>query len=179
MRTWKRPPQLGTRVSKFSRRYFFSLACVAMAIISSFYWSGFPYDNLCELDDPPVAYEGKHNVTPLDESIRNLDWQVIFSDSETQYRFCNQDLMSPGQGQTFPFVASKQPEGDEWMTPEQEEVTTIFGWTSVVITAIICVKFLWGWVEMAQTLFSSSYSVSDRRWLNRRTTNRQLTLRLY
>jgi hypothetical protein len=165
MRTWKRPPQLGTRVSKFSRRYFFSLACVAMAIISSFYWSGFPYDNLCEMDEIAVGYEGAYDVKANDKRIRMHNESVNFTDTETQYRFCSQDLMSPGRGQTFPFVASKQPEGDEWMTPEQEDVTTIFGWASVVITAIVAMKFVWGWVEIAQTLFSSSYSVSYRRWL--------------
>lgn len=161
MRTWKRPPQLGTRVSAFSRRYFFSLACVAMSIISSFYWSGFPYDNICELDDPTSAYEGSYTVVALDESIHMNGTTTTFTKSETQYQFCSQDLMSPGQGQTFPFVASKQPEGKEWMTPEQEDVTNIFGWTSVVITAIVAIKFVWGWVEMAQTLFRSGYSVSN------------------
>jgi hypothetical protein len=46
-RTWKRAPALGTTISKFSRRYFFSTALVAMAVVSSYYWSGFPFDNLC------------------------------------------------------------------------------------------------------------------------------------
>jgi len=45
-RTWKRAPMLGNTISRFSRKYFFSTALVAMAIISSYYWSGFPYDNL-------------------------------------------------------------------------------------------------------------------------------------
>jgi hypothetical protein len=38
---------LGNTISRFSRKYFFSAAIVAMAIVSSYYWSGFPYDNLC------------------------------------------------------------------------------------------------------------------------------------
>lgn len=174
MRTWKRPPQLGTRVSKFSRRYFFSLACVAMAIISSFYWSGFPYDNLCELEDPLVGYEGSWPVEAFDNNIRMNATNANFSDSVSQYRVCSQDLLtSPGR-RSFPFVASSQPEGDEWMTPEQEDVTTIFGWTSVVITAIVAIKFVWGWVEMAQSLFVSNYSVSET--MEVRTMHRKATL---
>lgn len=47
MRTWKRAPALGTSISKFSRKYFFSTAIIAMAIVSSYYWSGFPFDNVC------------------------------------------------------------------------------------------------------------------------------------
>lgn len=47
MRTWKRAPMLGNTISRFSRKYFFSAAIVAQAIVSSYYWSGFPYDNLC------------------------------------------------------------------------------------------------------------------------------------
>ncbi len=161
MRTWKRPPQLGTSVSQFSRRYFFSLACVAMAIMSSFYWSGFPFDNLCENENSfEAGYQGTFTVKALDTSIRMHGEEVTFSDSDTQYRVCNQNLLSPGRGRTFPFVPSRQPEGGEWMTPDQEDVTTVFGWTSVAITAVVIIKFLWGWFDIAQSLFRSSYSVS-------------------
>lgn len=159
MRTWKRPPQLGTSVSKFSRRYFFSLACVAMAIISSFYWSGFPFDNLCDKDESlPANYKGTFTVKALDQGIGMNGTQVTFSESDTPYRVCNQNLLSGGLGRTFPFTASQQPEGGEWMTPDQEDVTTIFGWTSVAISAVVIIKFVWGWVEQAQSLFTSSYS---------------------
>ena len=159
MRTWKRPPQLGTNISKFSRRYFFNLACVAMVIISSFYWSGFPFDNLCDKNESlPVSYQGTFTVKALDQNIQMNGVQVTFSDSDTPYHVCSQNLL----GRTFPFVPSRQPEGGEWMTPDQEDVTTIFGWTSVAITVFVIIKFVWGWVEQAQALFTSSYSV---RWI--------------
>ena len=163
MRTWKRPPQLGTSVSKFSRSYFFSLACVAMVIISSYYWSGFPFDNICDKNESlPAGYQGTFTVKALDQSIRMNGTQVTFSESDMPYRVCNQDLLAGGQGRTFPFIPSQQPEGGEWMTPDQEDVTTIFGWTSVAITVFVIVKFVWGWVEQAQSLFTSSYEV---RWI--------------
>lgn len=50
MRTWKRAPNLGPETSRFSRRYFFSLAILAMALMSSYYWAGFPFDNVCATD---------------------------------------------------------------------------------------------------------------------------------
>ena len=161
MRTWMRPPQLGTSVSKFSRRYFFSLAVVAMAIMSSFYWSGFPYDNLCEMEEPvDDAYLGSFQVVALDNgsSSRMHNTRVEFQQGERQYRVCSQNLMVRKSGRSFPFTPQRQTKGDEWMTPEQEEVTTIFGWTAVAITAIVIVKFVWGWVEMSQSLFRSTYS---------------------
>jgi hypothetical protein len=150
MRTWKRAPQLGTRISKFSRRYFFSLACVAMAILSSYYWSGFPFDNICPNEDIDSDYVGSFTVKG--ES-------VTFTNSSVDYRFCSQDLLMFGRGNTFPFVASKQPEGEEWMTDEQEVVTTIFGWSSVAITVLVTITFLWAWVETYKSLFYSSYQV--------------------
>jgi hypothetical protein len=156
MRTWKRAPQLGKSVSTFSRRYFFSLACVAMAIISSLYWSGFPFDNICPNADIDPAYVGK-NFTVLPH-----DKVVSFEAKDVDYFFCNQDLLSPGRGRTFPFIAAQQPEGGEWMTDDQEIVTTIFGWSSVAILAFVVLKFVWGWIEMSKSLFYSSYEVSEK-----------------
>jgi hypothetical protein len=36
MRTWKRAPFLGPEISQFSRTYFFALAILAMAVMSSY-----------------------------------------------------------------------------------------------------------------------------------------------
>jgi amino acid transporter len=161
MRTWKRAPQLGPGVSTFSRRYFFSLACVAMAIISSFYWSGFPFDNICPNDEIDDRYVGK-TFTVFSHGVDVPPPVVSFDARDVDYFFCNQDLLSPGRGRTFPFIAAKQPEGEEWMTDDQEIVTTIFGWSAVAITAIVILKFIWGWVEMSKSLFSSSYEVREK-----------------
>ena len=46
-RTWRRKPMLGTTIARFSRQYFFSGAVVAKAIVASYTWAGFPYDDLC------------------------------------------------------------------------------------------------------------------------------------
>jgi hypothetical protein len=131
-----------------------------MAVISSFYWSGFPYDNICPNDDIDPAYVGKNfTVFPLGADV-GID--VSFDAKDVDYFFCNQDLLSPGRGRTFPFIAAQQPEGDEWMTDDQETVTTFFGWSAVAITAMVILKFLWGWVEMSKSLFYSSYEVREK-----------------
>lgn len=160
MRTWKRPPQLGTQVSKFSRRYFFSLAVVAMAIMSSYYWSGFPYDNLCEIEEAiDDRYSGTFIVKASDTNIRMNGTFLELVPGNPQYRVCSQNLIALGNDRrTFPFIPERQPEGDEWMSPGQIDVTTVFGWTSVAIIAIVIIKFVWGWVDMAQSFFRSTYS---------------------
>lgn len=38
---------------------------------------------------------------------------------------------------SFPFVPSNQPEGDEWMTADQETVTSIYGWAAVGAIAFV------------------------------------------
>lgn len=158
MRTWKRAPQLGTRVSKFSRRYFFSLACVAMVVLCSFYWSGFPYDNLCEDGLVDETYRGSFTIEPKDGGSHVT---VEFDEFSPQYKFCSQDLLAPGRGNTFPFVPEQQPNGDEWMTEDQETITRIFGWTSVALTVLVILKFIWGWVDGIQSLFHGNYSVRE------------------
>jgi hypothetical protein len=161
MRTWKRPPQLGTRISRFSRRYFFSLACVAMAVVSSFYWSGFPYDNICPNDKIDDSRLGIFTVTSLDNTTA-VNEEVVYTEEDVDYRFCLQDFLTPVTGSaTFPFIPENQPEGDEWMSEEQEMITSIFGWSSVVITAIVALMFTTGWISLVQNLFYSSYKVRN------------------
>jgi hypothetical protein len=159
MRTWKRPPQLGSTVSKVSRRYFFNLAIVAMAVMSSFYWSGFPYDNLC----PAIEGGGQSVVEPGNYNIRfrgNSTTTTVEVVDGTPYRFCNQNLLKPGGRLTFPFIAAMQPEGGEWMTEDQEFVTTIYGISSMGVIAIVIAMFCFGWIQECISLFTTSYSVS-------------------
>ena len=51
------------------------------------------------------------------------------------------------EGRSFPFIPSQQPVGDEWMTEEQETVTTIYGWAAVVAIGLVCFMYLQGWME--------------------------------
>lgn len=72
MRTWKRAPHYGTRVARTSHQYFFPLMVVAMTVMGTLYWSGFPYDNICPaVDDSSgeyrYCYENFHNTAPSHE----------------------------------------------------------------------------------------------------------------
>lgn len=168
MRTWKRPPKLGTRVSRFSRRWFFSLAVLFMFVMSSYYWSGFPYDNICANESTDQSYNGTYKVTSFDNSTA-VDEIVTYTIGTDDYRFCLQDFLSPGRdGSSFPFIPANQPEGEEWMTTDQESITTIFGWSAVGIIAFVLMAFCWRWIQGLKTLVSSTYKV--------RKTKRKLTL---
>ena len=104
-----------------------------MAILSSYYWAGFPFDNLCENEDQqaPANYFGDHAVlvdedanlasiiasytgqnATLSSDFRNF----TVPENATTYSFCNQNLV-PRTGIYFPFIPFWQEElGYTWMT---------------------------------------------------------------
>jgi hypothetical protein len=103
MRTWKRLPQLGTRISMFSRRYFFSTALVAMAVVSSYYWSGFPFDNLCQGNEPAseIYLNGTFTLTTTNgKTIRD----VAVGANADSFHYCLQDHFRFGNF-TFPALS--------------------------------------------------------------------------
>ena len=149
MRSWKRLPLMGTSVCKFSRRYFFSTAVIAMAVVSSYFWSGFPYDNLCESSSrvPPEI----HGTHELGEGV-----SIVIGRSDLSYRYCAQTLASL-RAVHFPSLSRFQTKGDEWMTPEQEEIVDVFGWTSVGVTGLVFFFFANNVRRRIAGLFSEEY----------------------
>ena len=59
-----------------------------------------------------------------------------------EYRYCSQDMLGPQGSRAFPFIPNNQPIGQEWMTQEQEDVTTVYGWAAVVIIGLVGLSFL-------------------------------------
>lgn len=156
MRTWKRPPQLGTKISEFSRRYFFSLAILAMAVLSSYYWAGFPFDNLCPDENTAInaSYVGDWTISMADAE----DVAITIPANGEVYKYCLQDFFRfPRQDKAFPFIPESQLEGEEWMTMDQEIVTTIFGWSSVGVLIIILLTFIHRWYSSFMHMFRGSY----------------------
>ena len=47
------------------------------------------------------------------------------------------------------------------MTDDQQTVTDLFGWTSVVVIAIICLWFIWLIILRISEFFTSSYEVNN------------------
>lgn len=57
MRTWQRAPHFGTMVARASHAYFFPWIVVAMVVMGTVYWSGFPFDNVCPVDGEDGEYK--------------------------------------------------------------------------------------------------------------------------
>ena len=128
VRTWERAPHLGNAIAWISHSVFFPLALIATSVMSSYFWSGFPYDNLCEADSGEGIYE-----------------------------YCRQNYFA--KGGIFPFVKQLREDGAKWMTADQEIITTISGWSSVVFSAAVLIKFVLGWIKVYQALRTSYYKV--------------------
>lgn len=166
MRSWKKAPQLGPNISQFSRRYFFTVAIAVMAIISSYYWSGFPFDNICPNNSINATYLETITILPANETNVSFAFDINFEE-DIDYHFCNQDFMAMGSGPTFPFVPTMSSETTDpamWskyaspvsplhspellidnfeypfpvhtVTDDQILTTTYFGWAAVGILAI-------------------------------------------
>jgi hypothetical protein len=161
MRTWKRAPHLGSSISQFSRRYFFSLAIAAMALVSSYYWASFPFDNVCETSTRvPETKTGNWVIEVI--AAKGIAHKMIntisLSQDDIQYKFCVQDFMRYPTGYVrFPYVPRNQIPGSEWMTNDQEIVTNIYGWSAVGILFIVLLSFVWKWYLGFMQLFRGSY----------------------
>lgn len=153
MRTWKKPPMLGTKMSEFSRRYFFSLALVAMAVMSSYYWAAFPFDNLCEDGEATASFAGLYRVL-----MDGKELLITVESNETAYKYCNQDFFRfPKSEWAFPFVSELQLDGQEWMTGDQEIITDIYGWSAVAVIGLILLGFVYGWYNGFMSTFRGTY----------------------
>jgi len=134
MRTWARAPHCGTSISEINKHVFSPTALIVMIIMSSYFWSGFPYDNLCEDGIVNETYVGGHliNATSLTPSE-----YLNIHQNQTSYKFCNQNLFKTN---SFPALSRYQGE-NQWMTKDQELITDIFGMTSIVAISLLLLQY--------------------------------------
>jgi hypothetical protein len=164
MRSWKRSPHLGSEIARTSRKVVYALAIVMMAVVASLFWSGFPFDNLCssgeEVASIDMAYIGNFTITPSSEEESDIRFAIESTDKV--YNYCVQDLIERGFGLRFPLLPSrKEGREGEWMTEEQEQITTVFWGSSVVIAAVIFAKIVCGFLVMVCRGYYVRYKVSE------------------
>ncbi|KAL7436768.1 hypothetical protein ACHAXH_007776 [Discostella pseudostelligera] len=149
MRTWKPAPMLGPSVAMFSRIYLMSSAIAALGVASSYWYSGFPFDNLCSENTSPSAYYGNWKITDGEgqESI------AVIEPGSRSYYFCNQ-FIGPGNQFSFPAIP---PPGAEWMTSEQMQLTEIYGWVSVGVIGVFGLFLLYRILRSIKHLFGTSH----------------------
>ena len=157
MRIWGYSPSLGSEVAQFSRKYFFSGAILAYAIISAYAWAGFPYDSLCPVED--VADQSAAGIYTNVTISSNLveDPQTIPVTQPTFFKFCGQNWRA-FEGLGFPPISGKQSSDAKWMTENQEVLADIYGWTAVAfLTGFIVLFFGSGIVKYFQSWFRGVY----------------------
>lgn len=60
----------------------------------------------------------------------------------------------------FPALPIFQPKGSQWMTDEQERLTTIYGWTSLSFIAFFALVFVWRIYKLVAKVCYGGYKVS-------------------
>jgi hypothetical protein len=135
---------------------------VAQALLSSYYWSGFPYDNLCPNDGIADTYVNSFSVVPYEKGHYKAPSSVTFTSDNVGYHFCNMNMMTIAGGFTFPFVptvSSEVTQPTEWMTDEQIISTTYYGWTAVAVLCIVALVFLRRACKKFLDRYKSTYKV--------------------
>ena len=149
MRTWKRMPNLGSGIAQFSRRYFFSTAIIAMVMLSSFYWSAFPFDHLCQTDERlPEEFHGAYDVGNGET--------IELGNDDFIYKYCAQTLAGLRSAE-FPAAPRLQPKWGKWMTAEQERVVQLFGLANISVIVVINGIFVLRAKHAIELLFRHDY----------------------
>jgi len=85
---------------------------------------------------------------------------VTITAGDSIWKYCNQNFFSRTYENSFPALPIFQEPGSEWMTPSQERLTTIYGWTSVAFIALFLIMFLVRLGNSFIKFFTGGYSVS-------------------
>ena len=120
--------------------------------MSYFYWAALPFHNLCPInpEDFPeyLFYLGPHRInatTFCEEEVleTGLETEQTVITNSTFYKYCAQDWILGSGGVKFPFVYREDQQfGGEWMAPDQQRLTTLYGWSTVGIILLVLGEFL-------------------------------------
>eukprot|EP00547_Thalassionema_nitzschioides_P018175 CAMPEP_0194240440 /NCGR_PEP_ID=MMETSP0158-20130606/6609_1 /TAXON_ID=33649 /ORGANISM="Thalassionema nitzschioides, Strain L26-B" /LENGTH=936 /DNA_ID=CAMNT_0038975135 /DNA_START=42 /DNA_END=2852 /DNA_ORIENTATION=+ len=140
LRIWSPQPNIGTHLSVFFCKTFLTATLLVLTIMSSYYVASFPFDNACENTSDKVSsdYVGT-NFTAIKDGDGKEITNISIDENENTFFFCNMDMSGYP---AFPAWAANQPAGGEWMDKDQEDISWLFGWTSVVALVIVGIIFL-------------------------------------
>ena len=68
-----------------------------LAFCSAYWWSGFPYDNLCPAGTVGQysRYIGDHIIDTKNRTGENITQNVTVDSGDIMYQFCSQDMLNP------------------------------------------------------------------------------------
>eukprot|EP00591_Stephanopyxis_turris_P011862 CAMPEP_0195512972 /NCGR_PEP_ID=MMETSP0794_2-20130614/4743_1 /TAXON_ID=515487 /ORGANISM="Stephanopyxis turris, Strain CCMP 815" /LENGTH=976 /DNA_ID=CAMNT_0040640871 /DNA_START=140 /DNA_END=3070 /DNA_ORIENTATION=+ len=125
LRRWAPCPRLGHQVSRFGREFFYTSAVVVLAIMTAYWWSDFPYDDICGNEDDGYYYcsqdfLGVKVFPPLPRKQETLNENLAGD-------YALRDIVDPGI----------------WMSDGQAKLAGLCTWTSMVFLAIFVINLLW------------------------------------
>lgn len=147
LRSWAPMPALGDDVARLGRKVFFPLTAVVLALMSEFFYSAYPFDDLCDTDrvvEEGSRFLGVHTIVP---SIGGDKVDVSVDLGDTLYRFCDQDFLERFNTLLNFFFAEK----DDWMKGDQQGISWVFGLFAVGTTAVMVLLNLQSDLETVKT----------------------------
>jgi hypothetical protein len=135
LRSWGPMPQVRNAVARLSRKVFFPMTVVILAITSDFFYSAYPCDNLCDTDrivgaDEAASYLGTHTVTSRRETPATIPSATV-SKGDVVYEFCNQ------QGRLSALLNLFSIDRETWMSEDQESMAFVFGLFAVGMVVLM------------------------------------------
>jgi len=131
-RVWASAPDIGDGVSKANRQLFLRLAVVICFCSSAYFWTGKPFDNLCEKPGEPGIY-----IECNQSSFRLSLW---------------------GNIEAFEWVAGGT-EKALWMTEDQRELARYFGWFAIASILFFILDLMRNQFSRIVAVFRGSYKV--------------------
>ena len=163
LRIWQSNPAVGPQLAVFSRRYFFSGAILVMAIVASYDWAQFPFDNVCPLSSDNNNETNVFVDTDLDVTLGTGERTTIRVTDSSLYQTCDQSWEGFEAGFPFPATARLQNGREEWMTDDQITLTNIYGWTSLGLLVLFVIVVFGGTIyKTVVGLFRETYRPSGR-----------------
>lgn len=126
MRTWYRAPKFGPTISIYSANLMAWIAIIFMVFMTSLFFSGFPFDSLCENGQIGNNFNGTY-IFDQDQTAAKVSNTTFLNINGTsiEYKYCSQF--------GIPAFPSSQPNNAEWMSNEQKLVCNIYGSLTILI----------------------------------------------
>lgn len=91
LRIWGWAPFIGSELAVFSRRFFFSGAAITLAVVSSYVWAQFPYDNVCDPEEVMSGLAGMYTNVTTDNGKEDVNGTgVVYVTQDTNVIYCSQ-----------------------------------------------------------------------------------------
>jgi len=152
LRMWRSAPFIGAQLADFSVKYFFTLALALTFYASAFDWAYFRFDRVCDGETDAVS----------GEYILNEGDPITIGEGTRSVRVCDDGSCCQEKYERFSFLnvpSQVQTNDFSWMSGEQEDVSSIYGWTAfVAVIVFLVVTFGQTVITAVLSLFRGTYS---------------------